>query len=379
MMRSILFLVWIALLALPRPATSQLRQGANGAVLFESYSFDPGLGYTDLSEVSLPLTASAPLGNRAWLTLSGGFTRISLTGDPDFGQSDLDVSGLIDTEARLVVDLIPGRISFLATATVPTGMESLAVGEETVLSALSSQVMGLSTTRLGGGGQAGGGLVAAVPVGRMALGMAGTYTHSMAYNPVEGQATEWQPGGEIRLRAGLEGTIAPRRYLRVAAIFASRQADQLDGEDRGEVGRQFHAYAALNQGVGASSLTLYAFNSYRSAPQLESTSIGSLVVPKGNLLALGAKMEIPVARQSRLIPKAEFRTFSEAPQEGDGSGSLESAGTTFRLGADFRHQLKPGLALVAEASGLFGNVGAGDGNTVGTSGFRGGLHLEYRR
>jgi hypothetical protein len=304
---------------------------------------------------------------------------VSLTGDPSAGLENQEVSGIIDTEARLVLELVPDRVSFLTTAVAPTGMEALHVDEEAVLTALSSQVIGFSTTRLGGGGRAGAGFVGAFPVGEMALGLAGTYTHSLSYSPLVGQSSEWKPGGEIRIRAGLEGTVAPQSYLRVAAIFAARQADQLDGNQQGEVGNQVHVYASLNQGFESSALTLYMFDSYRSAPQIESTSIGAVLLPKGNLLALGAKLEIPVARETRLIPKAEFRRLTEAPRDETGGGSLEAAGSTFRLGADLKHPLNQNLALVVEANALFGNVGAGNGATVGVSGFRGGLHLEFRR
>jgi len=371
--------VWIALFLLATPASAQMQSGGNAAFLYEQYSFESGLAYTEVSELSIPLTLSTYLSNRALLTISSGVTRVSLTGDPSVGLENKEVSGVIDTEARLVLDLVPNRISFLATAVAPTGMEALEVDEEAVLSALSSQVIGFSTTRLGGGGRAGAGFVGAFPVGEMALGLAGTYTHSLAYNPVLGQPGEWKPGGEIRIRAGLEGTIAPQSYLRVATIFAFRQADQLDGEERGEVGSQIHVYAALNQGIESSSLTLYFFDSYRSAPQIESTPIGAVQLPKGNLLALGAKLEIPVTRETRLVPKVEFRRLSEAPRDATGDGSLESAGSTFRVGADLKHPLNQHLALVVEANALFGSVGAGDGTTVGVTGFRGGLHLELRR
>ena len=371
--------VWIALFILAAPASAQTQSGGNTAFLYEHYSFESGLAYKAVSELTLPLTLSMYLSNRASLTLSGGLTRVSLTGDPAEGLEDQEISGIIDTEARLVVDLVPDRINFLATAVLPTGMEALEVDEEAIISALSSQVIGYSTAQLGGGGRVGAGLVGAFPVGEMALGLAGTYTHSLAYNPVLGQPTEWKPGGEIRIRAGLEGTVAPQSYLRVATIFASRQADQLGGTSRGGVGNQFHIYAALNQGLESSSLTLYLFDSYRSAPQIEATSLGAVQVPKGNLLALGAKLEIPVARETRLIPKAEFRRLSDAARDAIGNGSLESAGSTFRVGADLKHPLNERLALVLEANGLFGSVGAGDGTTVGVTGFRGGLHLEYRR
>ena len=64
--------------------------------------------------------------------------------------------------------------------------DRIEVEDEAVLTALSSQVIGFSTTNLGTGGQAGAGFVGAFPLGKMALGIAGTYTHSLAYSPVVG-------------------------------------------------------------------------------------------------------------------------------------------------------------------------------------------------
>ena len=64
---------------------------------------------------------------------------------------------------------------------------------------------------------------------------------------------------------------------------------------------------------------------------------------------------------------------------GQGTGSMESAGSTIRIGADLRQPLSPRFALVLEANGLFGDVGDRNGGLVSVSGFRGGLHLEVRR
>jgi hypothetical protein len=58
---------------------------------------------------------------------------------------------------------------------------------------------------------------------------------------------------------------------------------------------------------------------------------------------------------------------------------MESAGSTIRLGADLRQPLSPRFALVLEANGLFGDVGDTEGGLVNVNGFRGGIHLEYRR
>jgi len=274
---------------------------------------------------------------------------------------------------------VPERFSFLLTAVAPTGMKELEIEEGAVLNALSSQVVGFSTMSLGSGGRAGAGFAGALPLGEMALGFAGTYTHSLAYNPVIGQDAEWKPGGELRIRAGLEGTAAPGTHLRVAAIFASRQADLIDGEEYGQTGKQLHGYAAVNRDVGSGSFTVYAMDSYRSAPQVEATGVGAVLLPKGNLFSLGARAEIPVVGETTIIPQVELRRLSEALRDASGDGTMQSAGSTVRAGANLRHALRPGVALILEGSGLFGNVGRGDGATVDVSGFRGGLHLEIRR
>ena len=159
-------MVLVGLLLLVTPVAAQLQTGGNSAFVYEQYSFDSGLAYSDVSELTVPLTFSTYLSNRTHLTLSGGLTRVSLTGDPDVGLDDKEIAGIIDTEARLVVDLIPDRLSFLATGVVPTGIEALEVQEEAILAALSSPVIGFSTTRLGGGGRVGVDSLERFPLGR---------------------------------------------------------------------------------------------------------------------------------------------------------------------------------------------------------------------
>ena len=371
--------VWVGLFLIVSELSAQAGADVNTAFLFERYSFESGLSYSEVSELTIPLTFTSALGRRSLLTVSGGFTRVSVVESSSTSQARQEVSGLIDTEARLVVSLVPDRLNLLVTAVAPTGMEALEIEDEAVLTALSSQVIDFSTTNLGTGGGAGGGFVGALPLGEMALGFAASYTYSLAYSPVVGQTKEWKPGGEIRIRAGVEGTVGPQTYLRVAAIYGARQKDQIDGEEQGGLGNQIHMYFSLNHAVESATVTVFAVNSYRSAPQIETTAVGAVRLPKGNLFSLGAKAEFPVARETRLVPQVEFRRLSEAPRDGSGDGSLESAGSTFRVGADLRHPLTPNVALVAEANGLFGNVGAGGGSTANVTGFRAGLHLEVRR
>ena len=373
---------WMAVTALLVSATSVAAQqevGVNTAVLFERYDFDSGVDFSSVSQLSVPITASATLGRAGVLTLSSGFTRIDVGGTGPDGEGELSLSGLVDTEARLVVPVVTDRVSLLFTAVAPTGIEALAVNEGPILTALTSQVIGFSTANLGAGGAAGAGVAGAVPVGRMALGVSGSYTHALAYEPLLGQAEEWKPGDELRIRAGLEGAVADNTYLRIASILAIRQDDRLDGKDQGAAGNRLHGYVAVNQGVGPSTLTVYLFDSYRSAPRVEPTAVGAVLLPKANLLGVGAKFIVTVARETRVMPRIEYRRLSEAARDDTGDGSLESAGSTIRFGADLKHPLNRNLALVLEANGLFGDVGNLQGGEVGMSGFRGGIQLEYRR
>ena len=272
----------------------------NSGLLYEKYEFDDGLTFTGVSQFSIPVTFGTAVGGRGELTLSSGLTKIDLTASETGGQADRSLSGIVDTEARLVLQLVPDRFSLLLSAVAPTGIESLEVEEGPILTALSSQVIGFSTASLGTGGAGGAGFAAALPAGEMAFGVSASYTQAFAYAPVLGQDGEWKPGGELRVRAGLEGPVGSRSYLSVASVYAKRQKDQVEGVDQGAVGSRLHAYVALNTGVGTGTLTLYAFDSYRSAPQLEATPLGQVVLPKGNLLALGGKAAIPVGRETEV-------------------------------------------------------------------------------
>jgi hypothetical protein len=357
---------------------AQTSTGSRSAVIVERYGFDPGLAYSSVTQVTLPVTASADLGERVTLAVSGGLTWVRLAAS-DGSAAEPEITGLVDTEARLLVALVPERLTLLLTGVVPTGTEALDVDDLGIAGVLTNRAIGFAVPNLGSGGQAGGGFVGAIPWGRMALGLGATYTHSVAYSPVVGRPGDWKPGGQWRLRTGIEGSVGPRTYLRTTAVFVLHGEDALDDVAFGTPGHQFHGYVSVNQGTDAGSLTLYVMDSYRSAPQIEATSLGPVRLPKGNLLSLGGRMEFLVGRTLRLVPRVEYRRLGEAPPDAGGTGALEAAGSTLRIGSDLRVPVGSRLALVFEGSGLFGNVGDGAGSTVGVRGIRAGVHLALVR
>jgi hypothetical protein len=346
------------------------------AVLAESYSFDDGLSFTRVSEQTVPVAVTVGLGRRAAFTVATGFARVDLKSADEGQLASQEISTALDTEFRLSVDVIPGRLVFLATGAAPTGSGTVALEELSVLGALSSDIIGFSATDLGTGGNLGGGFVGVVPVGRMALGIGATFQQSLTYDPVQGQTQNLRPGGEVRVRGGIEGALGPRTYLRVAGIFARRQKDQINGETRNGVGNRYVGYVSLNQAVGRSSVTVYGFDVFRSNPQVEATATGAALLPRGNLLAAGAQFALGLAPRTSVTPRVEFRTSSAAPDTS--VTALQRLGSSVRFGVDFRHRVNRDVALVLEGNGLIGDV-VQAGNTIDFRGYRAGVHLEITR
>ncbi len=357
-----------SILSTSEPAVGQQVQGS---VLWESYSFDGAVPYQDISELSLPVLATIPLGQVGELSVATTYVRVGLSLLEDGSVQDQVISGLADTEVRLSLNVVRDRLVLLTTASVPTGMEGFEADELDVLNLLVTDVLGFYTRRLGSGGSVGGGLVGAIPAGKMAVGIAGTYTRFGEFDQLAGQQPV-KPGAELRLRGGLEGAVGDRTYLRTALIVARRSNDQFGGEELPGVGNRFGGYLTVDQGIGSSNLSLYVFDLFRSDPQIGQSTFGS-PLPRGNLFALGTRLTIPVGRETSLVPRIEWRRSDRAPDPT--SDRLEELGDALRLGADLTFELKAGTTLALQGDGLFGSV---EGGAADVSGYRLGVTLTVR-
>jgi hypothetical protein len=346
------------------------------AVLFESYSFDSGLVFTDVSEMTVPVTVDVPLGRAATFTLSSGFASVGLTSAVPSQLDDQSVSGMLDTEMRLAYNVIPGRLILLATGTIPSGMKTLAQNELFLLGPLSSDIIGFSAPSLGSGGGVGGGFAGAFPLGQWALGVGSTFRQPMGYEPVTGRAEQLQPGSELRARVGLEGPLARRTYVRLAGVYAQRGKDAVSDSLRHGIGNRMIGYLALSQGVGAQhNLTLYGFTVYRANPQIEPSAVGSALLPRGMLIATGGRFNFGIGQNSALSPRAEYRISASAIDTTD--TTLRRAGRSVRAGMDLRLGMSRTAVLILQGDAVLGSV-VQAGTDIGLNGFRFGLQLELR-
>lgn len=369
---------WIVLAALTGvvlpPDLAAQRVSGRSAVFFESYRFGPGLAFDQVSELTVPLGLTLRFGSFGDLALSSGYARVGLS-SASLQLPDQQISGLLDTEARLSVNLVPGKLVLLVMGAAPTGTQTVQPEELAVLGVIASDVIGFATSTLGTGGNLGGGLAGAVPVGRFAVGFAATVRQPMGYTPVLGQPDELQPGNEIRLRSGFEGPVGRRTYVRVAGIFARTAKDRVAGFPRHGVGNRVIGYASVNQGLGAASVTLYGFDVFRSDPQIEQTAIGAALLPRGNVLGAGGRVDLRLGPAMSLAPRAEYRLSAAAPDTA--VSGLERLGQSLRVGFDLRRRLTPAAVLVLQGGGVRGHV-VQAGTRVNLSGYRAALHLELR-
>jgi hypothetical protein len=271
------------------------------------------------------------------------------------------------------VNVVPGRLVLIATGSVPTGTKSVQPEQLAVLGAISSDVIGFSAGSLGSGGTVGGGFIGAVPLGRFALGFGATYKLPLSYQPVLGQDNMLQPGGEIRFRGGLEGALARRTYLRFAGIYARSSPDKVAGTTRHGVGTRLIGYLSLSQGIGSANVTVYGFDVFRGDPQIEQTAAGAAYLPRGNLLAIGGRVDLPLGLRTTVAPVFEYRVSAAAADTS--ATALQRLGGSVRTGVELRQVFSPRIAALLQGGGVFGNV-VQAGDRIGFNGFRVAASLE---
>ncbi len=357
------------------PGAAQPRYTVQTAALFESYTFDPGLGFESVREFTVPVVVGLRLGSRSDLTLASGYAQVEMSAT-DVPTPSPSLTGPLDTEARLAVTLVEERLRLLLTGAVPTGTGTLAEADAVILGPLSNDILGFAAPTLGTGGAVGVGFAGALPAGRASVGFGLTYRVPLSFEPVLGTGDEVRAGNEVRARLGLETPVGRRSFLRVAGVLSTRAADEFNGVQVNGVGNRLAAYAALDTPLGPTVATVWASGMVRSDPSLEATAVGAAFVPRGTLFSGGGRLVIGLGADTRLEPSVELRTGSVAP---DAAGlELEKLGDVVRFGTALRRRAREGAWFVLEGQGALGTVWSG-GESVGVQGFRVSVRLEWSR
>jgi hypothetical protein len=350
------------------PVFAQAQIGVRARVVTESYSFDSGLALADVTETTIPIGINVGLGSFGALAISAGFVTVDVSGS---GITDQTISSPLDTEFRFTFNLVPGKLMLLFNGALPTGTKTVELEELSVLGAISSDVIGFSAATVGTGGSLGGGFAGAIPLGtNFAAGVGATFKKALSYQPVAGRPGDLLPGAEFRVRFGLQGSLARRTYVRLAAIYASRGRDDFANLTRSGVGDRIIGYGSVNQAFGGSSVTLYSFVVNRGDPKLSSDpNVPSL--PQGRLTAFGTRLDLRLGGSLVVAPRLEIRNSKEKI-----NSSLRTIGSSTRVGTDITVPLGRSADLVFQGSFVSGEV-AQSGSDIGFDGTRFGFYLDW--
>ena len=349
-------------------ASAQVGTTARTGVIFESYHFGSGLAFDRISELTIPVTLSQRVGGRVVVDLATAYASASVHG-PN-GRS-IEHSGFIDTDMRATIGLIPGRLMFTVVGTIPSGASAVPDTTIPLFGATATDLLGFTAPNFGSGGGLSTGFASAFKVGRSwAVGTGASYHYGASYTPVEG-GSDMAPGGEVRVRFGMEGPFGGGKYFRGAFVYTTSGANKLGGGG-GEsvVGDRALAYATVSLPLGRSSVQLYGWEMRRLRAR-NSDAPGAVAMPAGNVLALGGRVSRPLSPTVTLTPLLEFRHELTGA-----TGRMELLGYLVRTGTDLRYRLNERATAIVQAQLAFGAV-QDEGQRVSLLGPRVGALIEW--
>jgi hypothetical protein len=342
---------------------------ARTGVTFESYSFGSGLVFDRISEFTIPVSVTQRIGGRFVMDVSTAFARATVH---EAGGSTITHSGLVDTDLRATYSVIPGKLVFNLVGTIPTGATAVPDTTIPLFGATATDLLGFTTPGFGSGGGVSTGFVSAFRMGQnWAFGTGASYRYRASYVPVQG-GSEMIPGGEIRGRVGLEGPFGGGKYFRGALVYTTAAANDLGAGQQSTIGDRVLGYAAVSMPLGNSQLSIYGWEMRRLRARDYSTP-GTISVPRGNVLAVGGRLERPMGPRTTLLPLVEFRHELTGP-----GPSMELLGYLFRAGSDLRYRLSDRATGVLQAQLAFGTL-HDEGVSVSIFGPRLGALIEWAR
>ena len=348
--------------------TDGVGTAARSGLVFDGYFFGSSYAFDHVVEWTVPVSLSRRLGRRVTVDLSSGYAHASATTT----SGALSVSGATDTDVRMSWAAGSGHLIVSVVGTLPTGKTAVSDSTVPLLSAIATELLGFTTRSFGTGGGVTGGFATAITLGeRWAAGVGGSYRWHASYTPVTGGGA-LEPGGEGRVRLGVEGPVGGGGYFRSAAVYATSGADTLGAGSRSASGPRFLVYSGLSLPAGRGSLSLYAYDRYRLKPHGYDSTV--VQVPRGNVLALGARLDRPVSPAVSLAPNVEFRHELAGPA----TGNLVLLGWLVRPGVDVRYRASGALTILVQGQAAFGRL-ANNGGSVSLAGPRAVVLLEWSR
>jgi len=365
---SLFVLVGVLSLSAAGVGSAQVALPPMGAgVAVETYRFRDAeaAGVRSITLLSTPFQAAIPLTAGTRLELSGGYGRGVLVRRDG---SESRVQGPTDTQLRLRVPVGGTSLVLSAIAVLPTGISTFSPDQSQVAGAIASDLLPFSMTSWGSGG--GGGIAGtyAHSLGRVALGVGGSYLTHRAFEPLEGgQFVAYRPGDQLGMQAAANVDVGNAGKAALQVVLLHQADDRLSDANLFRSGNRYQAMGSYAFRAGRSSSGIV----YLGGGHRECGGALMEVVrdsPSQDLALVGTGFRLPVRPGLVLVPTLESRVFRTGDGVGQGYLTGAGAGLEFSTG-DTR--------IVPRARAQLGRVLVREGAESNVVGFDLGLSITF--
>jgi len=311
------------------------------------YSFDPGIGTKSVTQWNVPLVAVAPLGRKMSLDL----TTFVVSGRVEtYAGTAETLSGMTDTQLRLLYTMSRDRLVGSVSLNVPTGVQAASTTQYGVAGAVGSSYLSFPVSNAGTAFGVTGGLAYAQRAGAWNTGLSGSVRYLGSYTPFSSDPLSYRPGIEARVRAGAERLVGRQARLLVGGTVSTFSTDTYGGSTSlasGSYapGTRFIGELAFVRVIGRSTLTLAAWDFYRLAGD---TSGFSNPDTKENVLNGELRLTYPIVPRLRVEPMVAYRQWNPSDYLG---GRLTSGGV--RVQTALADRLSAAVAARYDAGWIF--------------------------
>ena len=354
------------------PSSAQItQQGLGGAIHFQGYSFDKGLGVTAANLLMLPIAYELPLGRSMSIDFYSAFAR----GAVEVSDTVYQLTGFVDTRIRANWAATPWAMLTVGL-NLPTGDARHDSEEAVVSNVLATEVLGFREASWGLGFGTTTGIATVHNFGGVGVGVGVSYRLGSEFEPSADSALKYTPGNEARVRIALDGNIGANK-LTLGLTWQNYSRDKLDGRDLFQPGQRWRADLSYSFRTGAiATWTLYAADVWRQHGDVHIELVdpannlvrdSTFSTGQQNVLVAGLSGALRFSPRLSVRPSADLRVLSREEVGGEGWIAGLGADVPLRWG---------NVDLFPAAKVLFGQLQAASADKHGTVG--GEVSLSFR-
>jgi hypothetical protein len=364
-------------------------QTAGVGVDYLGYDFDTGLNADAAQLFMIPLAVRVPVGENFRFDLFSAWA----DGRVEQNGISLKLTGPVDTSVKGSWQATPWALVSLGM-NVPTGNSAHDSEEAIVASVLSNDLLGFREATWGTGFAITSSVAVARNVGGVGLGIAAAYAARNGFEPTEADPggapinLTYQPGNEVRIRAGLDKNFG-NSTLTMGATLINYAEDKVSddlGDDRNlfQAGKRIRFDATYAFRAGSGLWTVYAADLIRQNGDLRvavvddtNTLVGEdfLRTAKQNLIVAGVMGTVNVGGGYVFRPHVDFKNQSREETDGNTAGS----GWIMAAGGDLPLRILGGYEFFPKARVYWGSIEDPTGQGVSLLGleFKGTVRFNF--